>query len=157
MKYTKKLLSILSVLFFTYSCNYKPLLLNDLSSYDIIEVKTTGEKRIGHKIKNQIKTSSSNQGTPLLLEMDIKENKSISEKNIKNKITKYQIRLIVDVSIINLENSDRKKFSVVKSGEYASKSRHSTNLQNEKNLINILINDLSSEILKEIFLQLSDI
>lgn len=157
MKYTKKLLSILSVLFFTYSCNYKPLLLNDLSSYDIIEVKTTGEKRIGHKIKNQIKTSSSNQGTPLLLEMDIKKNKSISEKNIKNKITKYQIRLIVDVSIINLENSDRKKFSVVKSGEYASKSRHSTNLQNEKNLINILINDLSSEILKEIFLQLSDI
>jgi len=157
MKYTKKVLSILSVLFFTYSCNYKPLLLNDLSSYDIIEVKTTGEKRIGHKIKNQIKTSSSNQGTPLLLEMDIKKNKSISEKNIKNKITKYQIRLIVDVSIINLENSDRKKFSVVKSGEYASKSRHSTNLQNEKNLINILINDLSSEILKEIFLQLSDI
>ena len=157
MKYTKKLLSILSILFFTYSCNYKPLLLNDLSSYDIIEVKTTGEKRIGHKIKNQIKTSSSNQGTPLLLEMDIKKNKSISEKNIKNKITKYQIRLIVDVSIINLENSDRKKFSVVKSGEYASKSRHSTNLQNEKNLINILINDLSSEILKEIFLQLSDI
>jgi len=157
MKYTKKVLSILSVLFFTYSCNYKPLLLNDLSSYDIIEVKTTGEKRIGHKIKNQIKTSSSNQGTPLLLEMDIKKNKSISEKNIKNKVTKYQIRLIVDVSIINLENSDRKKFSVVKSGEYASKSRHSTNLQNEKNLINILINDLSSEILKEIFLQLSDI
>lgn len=157
MKYTKKVLSILSVLFFTYSCNYKPLLLNDLSSYDIIEVKTTGEKRIGHKIRNQIKTSSSNQGTPLLLEMDIKKNKSISEKNIKNKVTKYQIRLIVDVSIINLENSDRKKFSVVKSGEYASKSRHSTNLQNEKNLINILINDLSSEILKEIFLQLSDI
>jgi len=157
MKSTKKVLSILSILFFTYSCNYKPLLLNDLSSYDIIEVKTTGEKRIGHKIKNQIKTSSSNQGTPLLLEMDIKKNKSISEKNIKNKVTKYQIRLIVDVSIINLENSDRKKFSVVKSGEYASKSRHSTNLQNEKNLINILINDLSSEILKEIFLQLSDI
>ena len=157
MKSTKKVLSILSILFFTYSCNYKPLLLNDLSSYDIIEVKTTGEKRIGHKIKNQIKTSSSNQGTPLLLEMDIKKNKSISEKNIKNKITKYQIRLIVDVSIINLENSDRKKFSVVKSGEYASKSRHSTNLQNEKSLINILINDLSSEILKEIFLQLSDI
>ena len=157
MKSTKKVLSILSILFFTYSCNYKPLLLNDLSSYDIIEVKTTGEKRIGHKIKNQIKTSSSNQGTPLLLEMDIKKNKSISEKNIKNKITKYQIRLIVDVGLINLENSDRKKFSVVKSGEYASKSRHSTNLQNEKNLINILINDLSSEILKEIFLQLSDI
>ena len=157
MKYTKKVLSVLSILFFTYSCNYKPLLLNDLSSYDIIEVKTTGEKRIGHKIKNQIKTSSRNQGTPLLLEMDIKKNKTISEKNIKNKVTKYQIRLIVDVSIINLENSDRKKFSVVKSGEYASKSRHSTNLQNEKNLINILINDLSSEILKEIFLQLSDI
>ena len=157
MKYTKKVLSILSVLFFTYSCNYKPLLLNDLDSYDIIEVKTTGEKRIGHKIKNQIKTSSSNQGTPLLLEMDIKKNKTISEKNIKNKVTKYQIRLIVDVSIINLENSDRKVFSVVKTGEYSSKSRHSTNLQNEKNLINILINDLTSEILKEMFLQLSDI
>ena len=157
MKYTEKILSILSIIFFTYSCNYKPLLMDDLSRYDIIEIKTTGEKRIGHKIKNQIKTSNSNQGTPLLLEMDIKKNKTISEKNIKNKVTKYQIRLIVDASIINLENSDRKVFSVVKSGEYSSKSRHSTNLQNEKNLINILINDLTSEILKEMFLQLSDI
>ena len=157
MKHTKKILLILSILFFIYSCNYKPLILSQLNSYNIIELKTTGEKRIGHKIKNQIKTSSSNQGTPLLVEMDIKKNKSISEKNIKNMVTKYQIRLIVDVSITNLENSDKKKFSVVKSGEYASKSRHSTNLQNEKNLINILINDLSGEILKEIFLKMNDI
>lgn len=153
MKYTKKILFILSILFFIYSCNYKPLLLNDLSDYDIIELKITGEKRIGHKIKNQIKTSSKSQGTPLILEMDIKKNKSISEKNIKNKVTKYRIRLVVDVNIINLENSNRKKYSVVKSGEYASKSHHSTNLKNEKNLVNILVNDLTSEILKELYLQ----
>ena len=157
MTLVKKILTTLSLFLLTYSCNYKPLLLNDLGGYDIIEINTTGEKRIGHKLKNQIKINTSGTGTPLSLDLDIKKNKSISEKNIKNKPTKYKIDLVINISITNLENNNKKIFSVVKSGIYNSASQYSTNLKSEKNLINSMIDDLSDDILKKIVMQINDI
>ena len=89
--------------------------------------------------------------------MDIKKNKTISEKNIKNKATKYKVNLMINISITNLTNNNKKIFSVVRSGIYSSSSQYSANLESEKNLINSLINDLSDEILKKIVIQINDI
>lgn len=157
MMFVKKILTTLSLFLLTYSCNYKPLLLNELGGYDIIEINTTGEKRIGHKLKNQIKINTSGTGIPLSLDLDIKKNKTISEKNIKNKATKYKVNLMINISITNLTNNNKKIFSVVRSGIYSSSSQYSANLESEKNLINSLINDLSDEILKKIVIQINDI
>ena len=157
MMFVKKILTTLSLFLLTYSCNYKPLLLNELGGYDIIEINTTGEKRIGHKLKNQIKINTSGTGIPLSLDLDIKKNKTISVKNIKNKATKYKVNLMINISITNLTNNNKKIFSVVRSGLYSSSSQYSANLESEKNLINSLINDLSDEILKKIVIQINDI
>tara|TARA_B100000963_G_C22516506_1_gene620918 strand:- start:594 stop:1076 length:483 start_codon:yes stop_codon:yes gene_type:complete len=153
----KTALSLLCLLLLTYSCNYKPLLLTDLGNYNIIEINTSGEKRIGHILKNKIKINPDNEGTPLSLDLGIKKNKSISEKNIKNKATKYKIDLVIDITVTNLNNNNKKFFSVIKSGIYNSSSQYSSNLKSEKNLINTLINDLSDEILRKTMIQLNDI
>ena len=156
MIFKNKLFISIILLLFAYSCNYKPLLLNDLANYDIVEINTSGEKRIGHKLKNQIKFSNSNKGNPLSLDLKIKKNKTISEKNIKNKVTKYEINIVINVTVTNLKNNVQKNFLVVESGIYNSTSQYSSNLESEKNLINSLIDDLSDQIQKNIIIQLND-
>lgn len=156
MIFKNKIFISIILLLFAYSCNYKPLLLNDLANYDIVEINTSGEKRIGHKLKNQIKFSNSNKGNPLSLDLKIKKNKTISEKNIKNKVTKYEINIVINVTVTNLKNNVQKNFLVVESGIYNSTSQYSSNLESEKNLINSLIGDLSDQIQKNIIIQLND-
>ncbi|MDC3127865.1 hypothetical protein OA498_04310, partial [Candidatus Pelagibacter bacterium] len=84
-------IAILSVL---TSCGFKVLDKSKNNNFSVQEVRSSGEIRINHKIKNNIlvnsKETSENQ---IIISLDTKKNKIIKEKNIKNEITKYQISL----------------------------------------------------------------
>ena len=151
--------SFLIIFFFiTSNCGYKVLDNLESNNIGIKEIKTSGDKRINFKIKNNLKINSSEDTTDnLILEIYTEKSKSIKEKNIKNEITKYEISLVSNVKLSFLKNNQEKEFSVISNGDYSVGDKYSTTLNNEKRLIENLTNNISSQIKNEINLILNDL
>ena len=141
------------------SCGFDIINKSEINNFSIKQINTDGNKRIGQKIKNNLLPfSKKNSANNLVIDITSKKNKTIKEKNIKNEITKYQINLDINVSFKSLEDSSiniLKNFSV--SGDYSVGKIHSTSINNEKKLIDNLIENLSKMILNEMTLKLNDL
>ena len=111
-----------------------------------------------NKIKSNLLTYSKIDAQKILLiDLNTRKNKNIKEKNIKNEITKYQISLNVNVKF-NLINSDTNyAINLSNEGDYLVADSYSTTLNNEKKLIDNLIENISQKIIKKISLELDDI
>ena len=138
------------------NCGFK--IMNNSINFQIIEITEEGDKKINYYLKNKLSIYS-NKSNENQIQINIKTNKAktIKEKNISDQITKYEIRVdvFVDYDIIGTKTSN--KFLVSKSGFYNVETRHSETLENEKDLINLLINDLAEEILDNLTTDLNDI
>ena len=145
-------------LFATVNCGFKVINESEKNQFSIQEIKTSGDKRINFKIKNNLLNySKKNSQNILLIDLSTKKTKNIKEKNIKNEITKYEIFLNVNVRF-NLINSDTNyKINLSNKGSYLVVDSYSTTLNNEKKIINDLIENISEKILKKISLKLNDI
>ena len=72
----------------------------ELLNFNIKEISTSGDKRINFELKNKLSDyNDTNSSKIIKIELDTKKTKSIKEKNISNEITKYQIKVIVDVKL----------------------------------------------------------
>ena len=153
---TKSFLFLL--LFTAVNCGFKVINESEKNKFSIQEIKTSGDKRINFKIKNNLLNySKKNNQNILLIDLSTKKTKNIKEKNIKNEITKYEISLNVNVKF-NLINSDANyKINLSNKGIYLVADSYSTTLNNEKKLIDDLIENISEKILKKISLKLNDI
>jgi outer membrane lipopolysaccharide assembly protein LptE/RlpB len=145
-------------LFATVNCGFKVINESEKNNFSIQEIKTSGNKRINFKIKNNLLNySKKNNQNILLIDLSTKKTKNIKEKNIKNEITKYEISLNVNIKF-NLINSDTNyKINLSNKGDYLVAESYSTTLNNEKKLIDNLIENISEKILKKISLKLNDI
>ena len=145
-------------LFATVNCGFKVINESEKNNFSIQEIKTSGDKRINFKIKNNLLNSAKkNHQNILLINLNTKKSKNIKEKNIKNEITKYEISLNVNVKF-NLINSDANyKINLSNKGIYLVADSYSGTLNNEKKLIDNLIENISEKILKKISLKLNDI
>jgi len=129
-----------------------------MNKFTIQEVKTTGDKRVGFKIKNNlIVNSEKNNKNILVINLDTKKEKSIKEKNIKNEITKYEISLEIIVELNLIESNIKEKFNINISGDYLVGSNYSTTINNEKKLIDNLSKNISENILNKISSRINDI
>ena len=132
--------------------------MNNSINFQIIEITEEGDKKINYYLKKKLSIYS-NKSNENQIQINIKTHKAktIKEKNISDQITKYEIRIdvFVDYDIIGTKTSN--KFLVSKSGFYNVETRHSETLDNEKDLINLLINDLAEEILDNLTTDLNDI
>jgi outer membrane lipopolysaccharide assembly protein LptE/RlpB len=149
---------LLLFLFLTVNCGFK--VINELkdNNFSIQEIKTSGNKRVNFKIKNNLLTYSKTDGQKILLiDLNTRKNKNIKEKNIKNEITKYQISLNVSVKF-NLINSDTNyAINLSNEGDYLVADSYSATLNNEKKLIDNLTENISEKIIKKISLELDGI
>ena len=155
-KFTKYLLFL--GLFLTLNCGYKVINESENNNFSIKEIRTAGDKRINFKIKNNLLTySTKNNQNILLINLITKKNKNVKEKNIKNEITKYQILINVSVKF-KLVNADKDEIINLSSqGDYLVDESYSTTLNNEKKLIDNLVENISEKIIKKISLKLDDI
>ena len=149
---------LLLFLFATVSCGFKVIDESEKNNFSIQEIKTSGDKRINFKIKNNLLNySKKNNQNILFIDLSTEKNKKIKEKNIKNEITKYEISLNIDVRF-NLINSEKNyKISLSNKGDYLVADSYSTTLNNEKKLINDLVENVSEKIIRKINLKLNDI
>ena len=145
-------------LFATVNCGFKVINESEKNNFSIQEIKTSGDKRINFKIKNNLLNSAKkNHQNILLINLNTKKSKNIKEKNIKNEITKYEISLNVDVRFNLINSNTNHKISFANKGSYSVVDSYSTTLNNEKKIINDLIKNISEKILKKISLKLNDI
>jgi outer membrane lipopolysaccharide assembly protein LptE/RlpB len=147
----KKILFLISLLLITSSCGFKVVNKAQQQNFHIIEVTTTGDKKINYKIKNNlIFNSKADKKKQIKVSLYSKKIKSIKEKNIKNEIKKYQIIINIDVEIVELNNLKTYKFNVSAVGEFDVFKQHSQTLNNEKKLVELLTDNISEKILRSI-------
>ena len=142
----------------TLGCGFKVLNEFEQNNFTINDIQTSGDKRINFKIKNNLLTySKKDSQNILLLNLNSKKIKSIKEKNIKNEITKYQISLTSDVEFFSINGKSKASFNKSVVGDYVTGDSYSTSINNEKKVVDDLIDNLSEKILDEIILKLNDL
>ena len=151
----KKVLIIISFLLIS-SCGFKVINLSN-ENFSVVQINTTGDKRINYLIKNNFLINSDSNKKQVIINLNSNKNKSIKEKNIKNEITKYTITITSAVTIQNLDGGKQFDFNITETGAYDVGTQNSITRNNEKNLINLLANEIADEILLEIKLKSDDL
>ena len=115
-------------------------------------------KRLNFKLKNKLLSFKKEDSKELIiLDINSKKTRSVIDKNIKNQITKYKINLNVDVNYREASKTKVNSFIVEKDGTYDVSSQHSQTLNNEKKLVDLLINDISEEIIDQLVIEFNDL
>ena len=154
----KNLYFSIILLFIFSSCGYQVVDKKKLQTFNILEINTTGEKRINFKLKNKLLSfKKENNKELIILEINSKKIKSVKDKNIKNQITKYQINLDIEVGYRRSNEIKMNSFIVKQNGTYDVSSQHSQTLNNEKKLIDLLINDISEKIIDQLVAKFNDL
>ena len=147
---------ILFLFIFITSCGFK--IVNNISNYRILEVNTSGDNKTNFVLKNRLLISSNNESKNLIkLDIFTDKTKSIKEKNISNQVTKYEIKIDTKIKYSFVKRNLSNEFTNTKIGSYNVSTRHSETLDNERNLIKLLVEDLSQDILDKFSLELNDL
>ncbi len=151
-----KLITIAISLVLLTGCGFKIIDKRELLNFNIKEISTIGDKRINFELKNKLSDyNDANSSKVIKIELDTKKTKSIKEKNISNEITKYQIKVIVNVKLIRTDNANNLEFTVERKGDYVVADKFSQTLNNEKKLIRNISEEIYEDIIGEIINKLN--
>ena len=149
---------ILIILITLSNCGFKVIKQSADANLNISKIVSEGDRRIGYQIKNKLAFYSQENSSNLSeLNLEIIKEKKIKEKNIKNEITKYQITLASNIEFFLIKGNIKDSFSKSVTGDFITADSYSTTINNEKKIIDNLIESLSEEILDEIVVRLSDL
>lgn len=138
------------------SCGFK--VVEKTANYKILEIYTEGDKKINFIIKNNLLLHSNIENSNLInLTINTNKKKVIKERNISNQITKYEITIVAQVKYEQIKNNSSGEFVLSRNGSYDVGNRHSETLNSEKNLINLMIDDISDNITEELTNILNDL
>ena len=146
----KKLITILLTLVLI-GCGFKVVQNSSFNNFRISNINTEGDKRINFSLKNKLSLAST-ESVNKLIQISLKTNKDkqVKERNIKNEITKYQIKITVNVTCTEISNGTEFEFSKSKKGDYSVSNQYSRTLSNEKKLVELLTNNIADQILDEL-------
>lgn len=156
--FKKDKLIFIILFFFLLSCGFTIIDKSKIYNFKIIELTSSGEKRINYLLKNQILSYSSSSDKKLIkLDLELKKNKTIKEKNIKNEILKYDFEISIFVKYFIVNNSMQNSFEIKVSGDYPVAKSNSQTKKNEANLIDTLVQKASSQIALKLAREVNDI
>ena len=153
-----KLITIAISLILLTGCGFKIIDKRELLNFNIKVISTNGDKRINFELKNKLSDyNDTNSSKVIKIELDTKKTKSIKEKNISNEITKYQIKVVVNVKLIKTDNTNNLEFTIEREGDYVVADKFSQTLNNEKKIIRNITEKISESIIGEIINKLNAI
>ena len=142
----KKILTIVFIFAFVSGCGFKKINDPNLKFYSIGNIKLSGNKQLGLVIQNKLKLSSSKGSkNTLFLNINLEKYKTTREKDSSNKITKYDIKLIANISIKTSSEIIEKKFETI--DFYDVSSDYSNTIRAQKNLENELAKNIADELI----------
>ena len=142
--------------FLLTNCGFKVIDSREAYKFDIIVENISGDNKINYILRNKLKQNNSGNKKEIILTLETNKQKQISEKNIKNEITKYNIIINVKVKYKTLVSDDEKELLISKSGVYGVEEQFSRTIQNEKKLIQFLTKEISSQIIDNLSSQIND-
>lgn len=155
----KKNFLIFFLILFLSGCGFKAYNKLDLIKFNITEIETSGDKRINYKLRNTIlenlKKKDKNNNYKLSI-ISIK-NRSIKEKNINNQVTKYEINIIIKVTLLNDRNENILKFQLSEKNAFNSTKQHSKLISEEKRVVEQITKILSEKIIDILIEKTNDI
>ena len=88
----KKVLIIIGFLLIS-NCGFKVINLSN-ENFSVVQINTTGDKRINYLIKNNFLINSDSNKKQVIINLNSNKNKSIKEKNIKMKLQNTRLQLL---------------------------------------------------------------
>ena len=142
-----KFLYIILTTLLLFSCGYK--IVDNKINFKINEIVTSGDKKISYHLKNKLSLVSGEEENKLVkVNISTNKTKSIKERNVKNQITKHNVKIVSTVELIDLSNLQSKKYTFTKDGDFNVGSKHTDTLNNEKKLIDLLTINISEQIIE---------
>ena len=125
-------------------CGYQPILNKDNQDFSVSKFNLEGNKRIAGLLKNNL---ISTKKALNVIELNIKSEKktAVSNKSQSGKVLTYSITLIFEVTASDNENILFNKV-YTKSQNYSAADVHSDTLNNEKKVVESLIESIASEL-----------
>ena len=135
MNSSLKFLTIFLLLLLS-NCGFKVSKSTIYNDFYAQSIETTNSKKIDYKIRQAIKNKLSNSeaNKKIFLKINNKQIKSISEKNIKNQITKYEIVLNTKIEINFLTDNLEKIIEISSRGTYSVGNANMDTKKNKENL-----------------------
>ena len=133
------------------SCSYQKMNSQDQKKFYIQEFDISGDTRTSFIIQKKIQRFSnedSDNRIKLLVVLD--KNKTIQEKNIQNKVTKYSLTLSAKVKIIELNSTNEINRTFTARRIYNVEDNYSATINNSKDANNSLIDIIVGEILDQL-------
>ena len=153
----KNLIILFIILITLQSCGFKMVDQNNLGNFYIVEIETSGEKRVNHKIRNKLLfTSNDNTRNKINVKINTKRVRNIKEKNIKNEVTKYNLTLVSTIEYEDVNTKIKNAFTLSQNGNYGVSTQNSKTINSEKKLLDLLTEKISDQITKELILRLDD-
>ena len=125
-------------------CGYQPILNKDNQNFSISKFNLEGNKRIAGLLKNNL-ISVKNAVNEIELNIKSEKRTAVSNKNQSGKILTYSIKLTFEIAASDNKNVLFTKV-FTKSQNYSASDVHSDTLNNEKKVVESLIESIASEL-----------
>tara|TARA_A100001011_G_C14167657_1_gene781041 strand:+ start:303 stop:773 length:471 start_codon:yes stop_codon:yes gene_type:complete len=151
MKIIKLIIFVPFLILLISSCSYQKMNSIDQKKFHIQEFEISGDKRDSFVIQKKIlRFSNENSINKIKILINLKRNKSIKEKNIQNKVVKYDLTLMAEVTIIELNTTKEIKRVFTANETYNVDDSYSNTVNNSKAANNSLIDRIVDEILDQL-------
>ena len=148
---TKLILIFFLIIFLTSSCSYQKMNSIDQKRFDIQEFEVTGEARESFVLQKKIQRfSNKNSPNKIKILIDLSKSKTIKEKNIQNKVIKYNLSLSANIKIVELTTNREIKRNLTFSEVYNVSDSYSITINNSKEANNSLVDKMVNEILDQL-------
>jgi len=139
------------IMLFINSCAYQKMNSIDQKKFYVQEFEVFGDTRETFIIQKKIQRfSNSESKNRIKVFISLKKNKTIKEKNIQNKVTKYRLTLSANVKIIELDSNKEIKRTFSARRIYNVEDNYSATINNSKDANNSLIDIIVDEILDQL-------
>ena len=147
-----KYITITSViLLLISSCSYQKMNSQEQKKFYIQEFDISGDTRTSFIIQKKIQRFSNKASdNRIKLLVVLNKNKTIQEKNIQNKVTKYNLTLSANVKIIELNSTNEINRTFTARRIYNVEDNYSATVNNSKDANNSLIDIIVDEILDQL-------
>ena len=150
MKYYKfsKILMLIITSYFIWGCGYQPILNEENQKFSISQFNLEGNKRLGGLLKNNLIVVKKNKNS---LVLDIKSEKKtvVANKSQTGKVLSYALTLNFEISASKNKDIIYSKV-FTKTQNYNAADVHSGTLNNEKKLVETLIESIANDLLIEL-------
>ena len=158
MKKTFLSIVIIISLFSLNHCGFKVVKYGEDKNYNVINFEDVGNNNINYTIQRNLVRTHNNQN---LFDINIRIesilNKNIKEKDISNKVTKYELFVVSKVNILVIDKNEEYEFTISDKGELKASSKINKLKYDENIILLRLANNISNQIDRKITSLLNDL